>query len=61
MLKGGAKSFGVVFMPKLEVLAILKGGRKMFPLLKGGREKFYPVLRGGVARHKVLDPRFSIL
>ena len=32
------------------VLAILMGGAKGFHLLKGGREKFYPVLSGGEAR-----------
>ena len=35
---GGTKRFEVVFMRYLEVLAILKGGRK----------KFYPALRGGL-------------
>ena len=46
-------------MQKLEVLAIMKGGRKKFPPFKrgGGREKFYPVLRGG--EQNVSDPRFS--
>ena len=40
MLKGGTKSFGVVFTQLLEVLAILKRGRKMFPLFKRGGVKF---------------------
>ena len=55
---GDTTSFGVVFVRYLEVLAILKGGRKKFPPLKRrgrGREKLYPVLRGG----GVSDPRFS--
>ena len=45
---GGPQSFGVVFIQKLEVLAILKGeGAKCFHPLKGGRTpKFYPVWRG---------------
>ena len=47
-----------------KVLAILKGGRKMFPLFKkkrgGEREKFYPVLMGG--GHKKFRTRnFPIL
>ena len=29
--EGGTKRFGVVFPWKLEVLAILKGGHKIFP------------------------------
>ena len=42
MPKGGGTSFGVDFMRKLKVLAILKGGGcKKFPLFKrGGRNKF---------------------
>ena len=32
----GTTSFGVIFTQCLEVLAILKGGRKKFPLFKGG-------------------------
>ena len=47
-MKGpGTKSFGVVFTQLLEVLAILKGGAKVFHSLKGGRKKLYPVLGGG--------------
>ena len=45
MLKGGTKSFGVVFTQKLEVLAILK--LKKFPLFKRGGAKSFTVLRGG--------------
>ena len=33
---GGTKSFEVVFMRSLEVLAILNGGTKSFQSLKGG-------------------------
>ena len=50
MLKGGTKSFGVVFTGYLEVLAILKGGRgtKSFHALKGeGAQKVLPCLEGG--------------
>ena len=47
---GGTTSFGVVFMVKLEVLAILEGGATSFHSLKGGGgggcEQFYPVLSG---------------
>ena len=56
--KGGGKSFGhaeggggnthtfwVVFTQKLEVLAILKGGRKMFlPCLEGDAKRFGPAI-----------------
>ena len=46
----------------VEVLAILKGGRRKFPLLKrGGRERFYPVLRGGEGHKKFRTCNFSIL
>ena len=31
---GGGTSFGVVFLRKLEVLAILKGGHTKFPFFK---------------------------
>ena len=31
MKRVGTKSFGLVLIQKLEVVAILKGGRKMFP------------------------------
>ena len=50
MLKGGRGSFDVVLTRELEVLAIVMGG---------GMQKFYPVLRGGVAAQKVSDKRFS--
>ena len=51
MLEWGTNSFGVVSTWQLEVLAILKGGTKSFHSLKGGHEKFYPVLgRGGGAK-----------
>ena len=60
MLKVGPNSFGVVFTPKLEVLAILKGGgggTKSFNSLKGGGTNSFTVLSWGA--QKVLDPRFS--
>ena len=38
---GGTKSFGVVFTRKLEVLAILYGGREKFPLFKRGGAKSF--------------------
>ena len=43
MLKGGGstQTFGVVFTQKLEVLAILKGGHKKFPLFKRGGAILY--------------------
>ena len=58
MLKGGTKSFGVVFMhvQQLEVLAILRGGggksfrslegeaRTILPSLEGGAKSFGPVI-----------------
>ena len=47
MLKGGITSFGVVFTLLLEVLATLKGGHN----------KFYPILSEGA--QKVSDPQFS--
>ena len=47
-LKGDTKSFGVVFMWKLEVLAILKEGRKSFHSLKGVARKVLPCLQGRV-------------
>ena len=43
MLKGGTNSFGVFFLRKLEVLAILKGWGG------GGAESFHP-LKAGVAQ-----------
>ena len=43
---GVQKKFGVVFKWQLEVLVILKGGRKKFPALKGKMRKFHPVLKG---------------
>ena len=54
----GAQSFEVVFTWELEVLAILKGDRKNFPLFKRGVQKVVSCLEGGGAQ-KVLDPRFS--
>ena len=49
---GGAKSFGVFFTLWLEVLAILKGGHKMFyHVLKGGGRK--KSLEGGGGAQKV--------
>ena len=48
MLKGGTTPFDVILTWELEVLAILMGvGAKSFHPLKGGRKRFYPVLRGG--------------
>ena len=44
---GGTQSFDVVLTQGLTVLAILIGGAKSFHLLKGGREKFYPIFGGG--------------
>ena len=48
---GVTKSFGVVLMQEFKVFAIVMegGGAKSFHFLKGGggRNKFYPVLRGG--------------
>ena len=45
---GGTKSFEVVSTQELEILAIVMGGAKGFHPLKGGggRNKFYPVLKG---------------
>ena len=40
-------------------LAMLKGGTNIFHFLKGGHEKFYPVLTGGGGAQKVWDPQFS--
>ena len=48
--------FVLVFMWQLEVLAILKEGRKNFHSLKVGHKKSYPVLRGGGV--KVSNQRF---
>ena len=39
MLKGGTTGFGVVLTLELEVLAILKGERTMFPPFKKGSQK----------------------
>ena len=57
MLKGGGgtKGFRVVFTEKLEVLAILKRGRKKFPLFK----KVLPCLEGGCKKYRTCD--FPIL
>ena len=49
ILKGagvGTEGFWVVLTWELKVLAILKGDTKGAHPLKGGRKKFYPVLRG---------------
>ena len=54
---GGTKSFGVVFMRKLEVLAILMGERIKFPLFERGGAKSFTLSSGGA--QKVSDPRFS--
>ena len=55
ILKGGGHNFGVVLTRVLKVLTILEERHK-----RGGRKKFYPVLRleGGGGK-KVSDPRFS--
>ena len=62
--EGGRKSVGVVFLQKLEVLAILKvgGGHKKFPPFKrgGGVKRFYPDLRVG-GRKTFWTPEFLIL
>ena len=52
MLKGGGgtPNFEVVLTRELEVLAIVMGGRKMFPPFKRGRgvaHKVLPCLEGG--------------
>ena len=58
MLKGGGtKSFGVVCMRKLEVLAIIKGGLKGFNTLKRGGTKGFTVLRRGGAN--IFEPAIS--
>ena len=41
MLKGGHNKFGVVFTWYIEVLAILKGGCKTFPLFERGDMKCF--------------------
>ena len=56
---GGTTCFGEVFTQKLEVLVILKGGRKTFPLFKEGAKRVLPCLEGGT--QKVSDLRFSHL
>ena len=38
-------------MQEFEVLAILRGGGEISICQKGGREKFYPVLRRGHNKH----------
>ena len=64
MLKGGGtEKVWVVFLWKLQVLAILNGGRKKLPPFKTwGTDTFYIVLReagGGGCSQTVLDTRFS--
>ena len=47
---GGRKRLRVVFLRKLEVLAVLKGGgvsRNVHPLEGGGARKLLPCLQGG--------------
>ena len=62
MLKGCAKSFEVVLMQELEVIAILKEGTEnVNPLKGGGRKRFYPVLRTGRGRKKFRTCDFPIL
>ena len=61
---GGIQCCGVVFTPKLEVSAILKGEHKNFPPFKrcgGGDEKSFTVLRGGGGRRKFRTRDFPIL
>ena len=54
-----SKSFKVVLTWELEVLAILKGGRKTFPSIKRGVQNLLPCLEGG---HKMFQTRnFFIL
>ena len=62
--RGGRKR--VVLTWELEVLSILrvKGGAKSYHPLKGGREKFHPVLRregGGGGGKKFQTSNFPIL
>ena len=55
--EGGHKTFWGGFCAVLEVAVLEGGGREKFPLFKrGGRKKFYPVLRGA---QTVSDLRFS--
>ena len=42
--RGGTKSFEVVLIRELEVLAIVMGGAKRFHLLKGFRTRDFPIL-----------------
>ena len=60
---GGVQNkFEIVLTRELEVLAILMwgwGGAKSFHPLKGGREKFYPVLGGGGGSAKRFGPAIS--
>ena len=61
MLKGGHKSFGIVFMPQLEVLAILNegGGGGAIKVSTEFFKKFYSVLRVGHKKFRTRD--FPIL
>ena len=59
MLNGGHKQFLGSFYVVASSFSHIEGGApKVSTLLKGGRNKFYPVLRGGGAQ-KVSDSRFS--
>ena len=56
---GGTKSLGVVSTQALEVLAIPKWeGTHSFYHLKGGHNRFYPVLRGGGRARIVTDSKY---
>ena len=62
MLNGGHKRFRGSFYAVALSFSHIVGGRQKFPLfIRGGHERFYPVLRGGEGRRKFRTRDFLIL